>query len=234
MYAREIDGTLYDFGVSGKLIMNVLVMYDRQTESYWSQLLGEAVEGELQGTRLEFVQSWFTTWAEWRERYPDTVALDKGGRYGDTYSGYYAGDDAGIIDESVEDDRLPVKSFVIGLAGEQGVAVAYPFRMLFNEPLINDFLDNVPTLVIFFSDSQTGLTYERRIGERILTFTQFDATTGQMIDVETGTVWDAWQGVALDGELAGEVLRRLHSTRSFWFGWKDWYPDTQIYGLDAE
>ena len=78
MYSREIDGQEYDFGVSGKLIMNVLVMYDRQTESLWSQLLGEAVEGELKGTKLEYFPSVMTTWDEWKTRFPDTVALVKG------------------------------------------------------------------------------------------------------------------------------------------------------------
>lgn len=66
MYAREIEGSEFSFGVSGKLIRNVLVMYDRQTESYWSQLLGEAVEGEMVGTKLEFLPSWMMTWEAWK------------------------------------------------------------------------------------------------------------------------------------------------------------------------
>ncbi|NDJ87438.1 MAG: DUF3179 domain-containing protein, partial [Chloroflexi bacterium] len=52
VYARDLNGVVYDFGVSGKLIMNTLVMYDRQTESLWSQILGEAVEGDLRGEVL--------------------------------------------------------------------------------------------------------------------------------------------------------------------------------------
>ena len=63
MYAREIDGRTFTFGVSGKLSRNVLIMYDRQTESYWSQLIGEAISGEMIGTRLEFLPSWMTTWS---------------------------------------------------------------------------------------------------------------------------------------------------------------------------
>ena len=43
MYARDIAGQELNFGVSGKLIMNALVMFDRQTETLWSQFLGEAV-----------------------------------------------------------------------------------------------------------------------------------------------------------------------------------------------
>ena len=65
VFDRNIDGKIYDFGVSGKLIRNVLVMYDRQTESYWSQLLGESVAGTMVGTKLEFLPSWMMTWERW-------------------------------------------------------------------------------------------------------------------------------------------------------------------------
>lgn len=229
MYARNIDGEIYDFGVSGKLIMNVLVMYDRQTESYWSQLLGEAVEGELVGTRLEFFQSWFTTWAEWKERYPETVALDKGGGYqSDTYDRYYASDETGIIDETISDDRLPSKTFIIGVADDEGNAIAYPFSELRQQSLVNDTLGDRGVLVIFIPDAATGLAYDRQVEGQTLTFT-YNSDGGTMIDNETGTIWDAWQGIAVEGELEGQILRRIHSTRSFWFGWKDWYPETAIF-----
>ena len=98
MYAREIDGREFTFGVSGKLIRNVLVMYDRQTEALWSQLIGEAVEGEMIGTELTYLPSWFTTWSEWKHMHPDTLALTKpysGGR--DPYASYYASNRAGVI-----------------------------------------------------------------------------------------------------------------------------------------
>ncbi|HIK89771.1 MAG TPA: DUF3179 domain-containing protein [Dehalococcoidia bacterium] len=51
-YSREINGEVHEFGVSGKLIMNALVMYDRETESLWSQFLSQSVRGELMGTKL--------------------------------------------------------------------------------------------------------------------------------------------------------------------------------------
>ncbi len=79
MYSRIIDGEEYTFGVSGKLIRNVLVMYDRQTDTLWSQLLGEAVEGPLVGTKLEFLPAFQTTSpldgkSTWIEIFPTTVS----------------------------------------------------------------------------------------------------------------------------------------------------------------
>ena len=60
------------FGTSGLLFRSNKLMYDRQTNTLWSQLLGEAVEGPLKGTRLEFLPSWQTTWEDWKTQHPNT------------------------------------------------------------------------------------------------------------------------------------------------------------------
>lgn len=205
--------------------MNVLVMYDRQTETYWSQLLGEAVEGPLKGTELEFVPSWFTTWAEWKGQFPNTVALEKGSASGDSYSGYYGDGRAGVIGESTDDDRLNTKEFVIGVEN-MGEAVAYSFDTLRDEVVINDIVGDIPVMVVFVEEGDVGLVYDRRLPDQELTF---NADAGQLLDDQTGSIWDPWRGVAVGGPLEGETLIRVPSTRSFWFGWKDWYPDTGVY-----
>ncbi len=232
MYAREINGKEYTFGVSGKLIRNVLVMYDRQTESYWSQLLGEAVEGEMIGTKLEFLPSWMMTWSEWKEKYPDTLALDKGGRRGarDVYDSYYRSGSAGVVGETFSDDRLYTKEFVIGVELDDK-AVAYPFSVLNDEPVINDSVGSHDILVVFDVNSVASAVFDRRVADQVLTFepADFPAT---IVDNETGTVWDAFTGEAVAGPLTGNQLVRVKSTTSFWFGWKDFHPDTVVYGID--
>jgi hypothetical protein len=95
--------------------MNALVMYDRETESLWSQFLSQSVRGELMGTKLETIPLTLTTWDKWKETHPETVALRKGNRGGDPYIGYYGGRSAGVIGESNKDDRLPTKELVLGL-----------------------------------------------------------------------------------------------------------------------
>ncbi len=229
MYSREIAGQEYTFGVSGKLIMNVLVMYDRQTGSLWSQLLGKAVEGELKGTELEFVPSIITTWEDWHTRYPETVALKKGFSRGDPYQGYYQSAAAGVIGETIRDERLYVKEFIIGVAHEDR-AVAFPFGVLNETPVVNYDLGGLPILVVFNTETGTGVVFDRQVGEQTLTFQS--AETGILLDDQTGTRWEAFTGVALEGELTGMQLARVKSTSSFWFGWKDWFPDTEVYSLD--
>ena len=231
MYAREIEGQEFTFGVSGKLIRNVLVMYDRQTESYWSQLLGEAVAGEMVGTRLDFVPSWMMTWQEWKAQHPQTVALDKGGRRGgrDSYDSYYGSGAAGVIGETFQDDRLYTKEFVVGVE-VAGTAVAYPFSALNAEPIIHDVIADRPILVFFDSDSAASGVYERVVNGQTLTFTAI--SDGALTDAETNSTWDVFTGAAIDGPLAGEQLTRLKSTAVFWFGWKDFYPETRVYSVE--
>lgn len=230
MYSREIDGQEFTFGVSGKLIRNVLVMYDRQTESYWSQLLGEAVAGEMVGTKLEFVPSWMMSWAEWVALHPETVALDKEGRRvtRDVYASYYSSDRTGVIPETIEDDRLPVKEFVTGVELADAV-IAYPFSVLNEQPVINDEVGSTAVLVWFEPDTAVSTAFDRAVDGQILTFNATDDPR-QLRDAETGSLWDALQGTAVDGPLAGSRLTRLKSTTSFWFGWKDIHPQTLLYG----
>ena len=230
MYSRLIDGAEYTFGVSGKLIMNVLVMYDRQTDSLWSQLIGEAVDGPLKGTKLEFVPSWQTTWSDWKTQYPDTLALDKGfGGSRDPYTSYYNSSSSGVIGQSTIDDRLYVKEFVVGVE-QGGEAVAYPFGVLNEIPVVNDQVGDQPVLVVFNADTGTGVVFDRQVNGQTLTFSLAEGRT--LTDEETGTLWDGLTGLALEGPLAGETLTRLKSTASFWFGWKDWYPDTRVYAIE--
>ncbi len=230
MYSRIIDEEEYTFGVSGKLIMNVLVMYDRQTKTLWSQLLGEAVQGELKGTNLEFLPAWQTTWADWKEKHPDTLALRKG-YFGarDPYDNYYASSRTGVIGQTVLDERLHAKEFVVGVE-QNGEAAAYPFSVLSSLPIVIDEVGGFPILVVFNDNTGTGIVFNRDVDGQTLTFQVLDGLT--LVDEQTNSSWDGLTGEALDGPLSGSTLTRIKSTTSFWFGWKDWYPGTRVFGID--
>ena len=91
------------FGVSGKLIMNTLVMYDHQTESLWAQSLYKGVEGPLAGVDLELIPATQTRWDRWLEAHPDTLVLDKQNSYQyerDPYQRYYSTAAEGIYGQT--------------------------------------------------------------------------------------------------------------------------------------
>jgi hypothetical protein len=69
------DGRPYTFGTSGDLVNSNLLMYDRQTDSRWPQLLGQAISGPSRGRVLEGVPLDWTSWGRWRSAHPDTLVL---------------------------------------------------------------------------------------------------------------------------------------------------------------
>lgn len=68
-------GQTWTFGTTGRLVYSNLLMYDRQTESEWPQILGVAISGPRKGTRLDTVPLVWTTWRAWRAAHPDTLVL---------------------------------------------------------------------------------------------------------------------------------------------------------------
>ncbi len=74
-FDRRINGQILDFGTTGKLRFSDLVMYDRQTESWWQQFIGEGIVGEMTGQRLEMIPSRTESFARFKERFPDGRVL---------------------------------------------------------------------------------------------------------------------------------------------------------------
>ncbi len=234
MYAREIGNEVHTFGVSGKLIMNGLVMYDHQTRTLWSQILGRAVRGDLMGVNLDLIPVTQTSFAYWVELHSDTLVLDKGGRGrpgSDPYASYYAGGSAGIIGETHRDPRLDRKEYILGVrvAGE---AKAYPMRELASNPLLNDSVAGQNLLIYYEPKTATAIAYQRTVNGQTLTFRIQAGTEGTqtvLVDNETGSRWLAFTGMAIEGPLQGTVLERAPSHYAFWFGWTDYYPGTELY-----
>ena len=232
VFDRHVEGTVVEFGVSGKLLMNVLVMYDRQTDSLWSQILGESIEGQRKGAKLEVVDSLQTTWGTWRQLHPATLVLASDIR-SDSYAGYYQNNDSGVHGNFVDDDRLPAKSIVVGAVVGSSPR-AYPLALGADFSVVNDVLEDVPLLAVFAPDGLTGLLYDRRIDGRLLTFTDAGPQVAlEMIDQETESRWNRLTGEAIAGPLRGNVLQRIPATTSFWFGWRDFFPRTTVFGIDA-
>ena len=227
-----MNGQVLDFGVSGKLIMNALVMFDRETGTLWSHFLSQAISGPLKGTKLENVPVTLTPWGKWVETYPDTLALNKGfSGSSDPYTGYYRDRSAGVIGEMHVDDRLPTKELVLG-AGFDSQPKAFPHTVLVESGLVNDFVADQPVLVYFDPITATALAFDRTLDGQELTFELLETDDGvYLIDDQTGTKWVPFTGQALDGELAGNALRRVHAVNVFWFAWTDFFPDSEVFGI---
>ena len=114
-----INGEAVEFGVSGKLYNSNLVMYDRKTDSYWSQLDGLAIVGELSGTSLKTVSIDTVVWREWKAENGDAeVASKETGfikPYGEDPYGSYYEDTFVFYPLENRDDRVHPKTVIFGV-----------------------------------------------------------------------------------------------------------------------
>jgi uncharacterized protein DUF3179 len=237
VYAREINGQTFTFGVSGKLWANGLIMYDDQTDSLWSHVAGRAISGPMQGMILRMIPATHTNWEIWKRLHPKTLVLDpsksphRRDYNADPYEGYYSSDTTGVIATRREDQRLDPKALVIGLR-LGSVVKAYPFRSLSTRPVVNDTVADMPIVVTFQERTSTGQVFSRRVGDRVLTFVSAPSDAGEPLtvrDEQTGSLWSGLAGSALEGTLKGEQLTPVPATYAFWFAWKDYYPETILY-----
>jgi len=226
VYARTVNGRDLTFGVSGKLVRNSLIMYDRETHSLWSHLTGGAIQGSLSGTQLQVVTATQTAWAAWRKAHPDTRVLphDYPGQT-DHYAGYFGGTDAGILGRKRDDNRLPAKARVLGIRILDHPK-AYSLDAVGRARVVNDTFVDVPLVVLATAD-QAAAAFRRDLAGQTLTFAT--GPNGTVIDRETGTSWDPVTGRAASGVLVGQTLTPLPATDSFWFGWFDFFPGTALY-----
>lgn len=237
------------FGVSGKLLYNTLVMYDRQTDTLWSQLYGAALDGPLSGQRLSFFPSDFTTWEHWYAQHPQSRVLSKrltceqfncgsysenprGSYVVDPYASYYQTEDLGVVDNQIprEAGTSTRKQRLFGVRVGPA-ARAYPYTVLRQRPLINDMLNGVPLLIWFDPQTESGAAFERRIDGQTLTFRAAVDETGVLVDEQTGSRWQASSGRATSGPLRGRHLPSVVSTSAFAFGWYDYFPESDTYRL---
>jgi hypothetical protein len=131
VYARpQIKETPTTLGVSGMLWRDALVMYDRATNSLWSQVDGTAVAGPEKGKRLQELPSELTTWGQWKRRHPDTLVLVKPSLSASPYDGYFTDPEhIGVRGSINPDSRLPGKELVIGIE-RNGRFAAVPLSLV--------------------------------------------------------------------------------------------------------
>ena len=241
-FERSVDGRPLVFGVSGLLYHRNVVLFDRETGSLWSQLLGGAVTGSMRGTTLVPVPVVHETFARWRLRHPTgevlsiardshsdlfTDPIDASSAYGlasadARYTSYWAkvptyyrGRVRGIRDSAL----------VVGIVAD-GEAAAYPLRELAAKRVVEDEVGGEHVLLVF--GDRRGLSasvFSRVVDDRTLSFA---LERGQLVDTETGTSWSL-DGRGLVGEHAGRELRLLPSTTSYWFAWRSVYRDTEVW-----
>lgn len=232
VYSRTLLDRVLHFGVSGNILRNGLVMYDEETGSQWSQLTGEAISGSLTGTHLNRLPAVLTTWDAWYREFPESTLLSKeaspfGFYEEDHMSDYYQSGKTGIRAPLHRDKRIANKEIVIGLTFG-GDTAAYPFTVLNERGVLHDTISEEKIVVFFDGQAQCATAFYSKVDS---TYLSFHRERHKIIDDQTGSVWSSLSGSAVSGPLQGQRLRLLPSATSFWFVWKDYFPETRLIAL---
>jgi hypothetical protein len=208
------------FGVSGRLVNSNLVMYDRETDSRWPQMLATAMSGPFEGQSLtEFPVAW-TTWAKWKETHPETVVLsedtghvrnynrDPYGQYNPA-GGYY--DNSRTLFEPLSrDDRFGPKTVFVGARPPEG-PLAFRKGTLRDRRLLTGSVGDVTFHAVYDPTLDTAHVYRG------------DGTELAYADGR----------VSVGGETAAPdalPLDRVVDFDAMWFAWAGFYPGTVVVG----
>lgn len=249
VFERRIDATTFDFGTTGNLRYSDLVMYDRQTESWWQQATGEAIVGELTGTRLAFLPAQIVSLASFEAGHPDGDVLSRDTcfqrDYGrNPYSGY---DEAGsnpFLFEGVVDGRIAPKERVVTVGSDSGAEMtAFPFSELRKAGVATGTDAGRPIVVFWAPGTASALdagtidqgadvgatgVFLAVVDGAPATFRRDGGEDAPIRDVETGSTW-AITGLATAGPLAGVQLEPVPHGNHFWFAWAAFSPETTIW-----
>ena len=241
---KAAAGIEVTFGVSGLLYNSNLLMFDTQTSTLWSQILGEGNIGTLTNTALLRLPAQIVSFAQAREAFPNAPVLSQNTGYRRSYGqnpyvGYDAVGSPAFLFQGVTDGRLTPKERVVSVVQGDETA-AYPFAVLELEHVINDALNGVPLAVFWQTGTASALdsssiaegqdvgavgVFDRRLGDRTLNFAW---QGGTFMDEETNSTWNLL-GEAVSGELSGERLGPIVHDNTLWFAWAAFKPETRVY-----
>jgi hypothetical protein len=244
-FDRRVDGQTLRFGTTGNLRRSDLVMWsDDPGETWWQQITGEALVGDLVGHQLTVLPAEIISFADFKAAYPEGLVLsrDTGNPRGygnNPYVGYDNINSSPFLYSGSRDGRLPPMERVVTVE-QNGETAAYPFSRLIHSPAINDVVGGTPVVILHQAGTVSALdgatiaasrdvgaatAFDRQIDDRVLVFSRVD---GQFIDDQTSSTWDIL-GRAIAGPFVGHRLRPLVSANHFWFAWAVFRPETRIW-----
>jgi len=223
------------FGVSGLLYNSNLIMYDRLTDSYWSQMLLKCVSGRLKGTVPETQTIIETRFATAKSLFPQLKVLSNATGVYDAvqysiypYGNYRTDHNRLLFPVANDDSRLPRKQRVLGvLTGER--QRAYQFNNFSQSRVINDQLGELPLVIAGSEEHQFMVSFVRRDAQnQVLNLSAAECVLPCWMQDEKGNHYDVF-GKVIDGPDKGYQLQAVPSFVAFWFALAAFYSDIEIY-----
>jgi hypothetical protein len=233
-FDRRFDGRVLDFGTTGRLRFSNLIMYDRQTETWWQQAEGRALVGRYAGAELRQIPLLMVPWQDAVKRYPEARVLSRATGHNRPYGNNpYTGYDSSAFPflfrgPEIDGDNSPMTRVVA--VSNNGATEAFTYPALQEQKVVNQELGGEPIVVIWRPGTASALDssavssgrdvgsangFKAVVDNRRLTFVP---RGDGVVDEQTGSVWDV-TGTAVSGALEGKSLEPLVSVQHFWFSW---------------
>lgn len=222
------------FGTSGLLYNSNLVMYDRETESLWSQMLERSISGILVARIPERFQVVETTWGTWQTMFPETKLLSTNTGFSRNYDRYPYGsfrenDNLLFPVDNMDDNRLHRKERVLGINVSTS-SKAYPISNFSNNvEVINDTVGDMQVVAAGSSGLNFGVVFNRQLED--CTVLDFEAVQDRLPVVmrdNQGNEWDVF-GHAVSGTRMGQRLQKTNSYIAYWYAWTAFFPGADIH-----
>ena len=232
-WESRVGGSQSTFGVSGLLYNANLILYDRNTDSNWSQLGLECVNGSQIGELPELVRVIETTWSNWKLMYPNTEVMTRDTGFSRTYQVYPYGsyktdNDFFIFPASPTNNSIPNKERVFALI-DGGFSKVYQFNKFGSGKAIRQQFNGKNYLVVGTNKSIVGYELEDDLKDLIFEYKfESNAVESSIFTDNEGNKWSVF-GEAIDGPRKGIRLKNTKSVISYWFAIAAFYPNPQIY-----
>lgn len=254
VYNREVNtpsGTKQlTFGISGLLCHNDMIMFDRETESWWEQIMGNGIAGKYSGTDLEMIPAMLISVYDYFDRFPHGKILSP--EYMDAYISthhhrpfhnlehhnslihkYYLPEET--------DPRLPPLEHVLDVHIENHDRI-YPFHALAQQPVVNEIFGDIHIVIFYHGEmvstlDKDDLSKSKHVGSATafesrlngVNYT-FQKTGNYFTDDQTHSIWDI-TGYCKEGVLQGQQLWMLPQSNHFAFAYLAFFPDVEIFGV---
>lgn len=231
---RVINGQETTFGVSGLLYNTNLIPYDRATGSNWSQMLLESVNGQNINKKVLVYRVVETTWATWKEMFPQSKVVSTNTGYSRNYQNFPYGDyrtnnDNILFPVKPEDNRLPKKERVLGIVAN-GTSKAYRFSSFTGGiSVINDNVGGKDIVVVGSKNKNFLVAYESKSNDnKLLQFTAIQNDSLIVMQDNEGNKYNVF-GEVISGKRKGQILGTTNSFIAYWFAWGAFYHNSTIY-----
>lgn len=230
---RDVAGRRLTFHLAGINNQNFL-MRDEETGSYWQQISGVAISGPLKGSQLRLVPSDELTFKTWKGEEPAGKVLRPASKYASEYE---------AKDWDVRMKRAPTviqfpehgmhsRDLVLGIQTLDS-SRAFLYDRVVKEKLVKGYVGAQPVMIVVGPDGESVRAFRDQISgvDGAPDFYRLTANKPGVLlmDAPTGSEWN-FQGCAISGKAKGECLERIPMLKDYWFNWRNYNPETTIWG----